>query len=102
MHFGEISIETDGEQNEFEVQLFLNGIDPDWVRVELYADGRDGEAPVRHEMTRARSLIGSVNGYAYGASVSASRPPSDYTPRVVPRYSGASIPLEASQILWQR
>jgi hypothetical protein len=30
------------------------------------------------------------------------RPASDYTPRVIPKRPGVTIPLESSRILWQR
>ena len=45
--------ETDGEHHVFEVQVYLNDLDPNAVRVELYADGINGGAPVRQEMKRA-------------------------------------------------
>jgi hypothetical protein len=32
----------------------------------------------------------------------ATRPTTDYTARVVPQHSGVAVPLEATQILWQR
>ena len=53
-------------------------------------------------MQRGHELLGSQGGYAYSASVPATRPASDYTPRVVPFGTGAFVPLEANQILWQR
>jgi glycogen phosphorylase len=37
----------------FEVEVFLNDLDPNAVRVELYADGINGGDPVRQEMKRA-------------------------------------------------
>ena len=37
--FGEVKGETHSEQHVFELQVGLNGIDPNVVRVELYADG---------------------------------------------------------------
>ena len=58
LRFGEVKVETDGEQHVFEVQVYLDDLDPEAVRVELYADGvRDG-APVRQEMKRVRQLAG--------------------------------------------
>ena len=39
LRFGEVKVETDGEQHVFEVQVYLDDLDPDAVRVELYADG---------------------------------------------------------------
>src|SRR5664280_2804655 len=39
LHFGEVKAETRGKQHVFEVQVYLNDLDPRSVRVELYADG---------------------------------------------------------------
>ena len=75
LRFGEMKVETDGKQHVFEVQVYLNGLDPDAVRVELYADGVNGGDPVRHEMARVRQPAGAASGYIYGARVSAARPP---------------------------
>ena len=47
LHFGEVKVETRGEQHTFEVQVCLNGLDPQAVRVELYADGIKGGDFVR-------------------------------------------------------
>jgi starch phosphorylase len=85
----------------FEVQVYLNDLDPNAARVELYADGADGGGPVRQEMERV-SQLAAAGGYAYRASVSAARPATDYTARVIPSHSGAAVPLEATHILWQR
>ena len=89
-------------QHVFEVQVYLDEVSADAVRVELYADPTDGDQPIRQAMQRGHELLGSVGGYAYSASVPATRPASDYTPRVVPFKAGAFVPLEANQILWQR
>ena len=72
------------------------------MRVELYADGVMGGAPVRQEMNRVSQLTGASGTYVYSVAVSAARPPTDYTARVIPRYDGVAIPLEAARILWQR
>jgi starch phosphorylase len=53
LRFGEVKVETKGKQHEYEVQVYLNDLDPKAVRVELYADGMNGGAPVRQEMKRA-------------------------------------------------
>ena len=76
LRFGEVKVETDGEQHVFEVQVYLNDLDPNAVRVELYADGVNGGAPVRQEMKRVRQLAGASGGYVYSATVSATRPAS--------------------------
>jgi starch phosphorylase len=102
LHFGEVKVETCGEQLVFEVQVFLNDLDPKAVRVELYADGVMGGAPVRQEMERVRQLAGASGSTVYRAAVSAARPAADYTARVIPHCDGVAIPLEDARILWQR
>jgi starch phosphorylase len=102
LRFGEVKVETDGGQHAFEAQVYLDGLDPNAVRVELYADGVGGAPPVRQEMRRVGRPAGASGGYVYRASVSAARPAGDYTARVIPHCSGVAVPLEAAQILWQR
>ncbi|MBU1978388.1 MAG: alpha-glucan family phosphorylase, partial [Gammaproteobacteria bacterium] len=102
LRFGEVKLETDGEQHVFEIQMYLDDLDPESVRVELYANGAKGAAPERVEMQRVRQLVGAINGYAYRAGVSAARPASDYTARLIPHRDGVAAPLEEAHILWQR
>jgi starch phosphorylase len=102
LRFGETKAETNGEQHVFEVQVYLNDLDPNAARVELYADGVNGDTPVRQEMKRVGQLAGASGGYVYSAAVSAVRPPADYTARVIPHCDGVAIPLEDARILWQR
>lgn len=102
LHIGEVKFETRGEEHVFEVQICFNDLDPKAVRVELYADGVMGSAPVRQEMKLLRQLAGASGGYVYSAAVSAARLPTDYTARVIPHCSGVAVPLEVAHILWQR
>jgi glycogen phosphorylase len=102
LHFGEVKVETSGGQHVFEVQVFLSDLDPQAVRVELYASGFRARAPVRQEMKLAAEQSGLPGTHVYSVVVSADRPAADYTPRVIPHCEGAAVPLEASQILWQR
>jgi glycogen phosphorylase len=102
LRFGAMKVETNAEQHLFQVQVYLNDLDPNAVRVELYADGVDGEAPIRQEMRRLRQFDGGTGGYDYGARVPATRPDTDYTARVVAHEYGVAVPLEAARILWQR
>jgi starch phosphorylase len=102
VRFGEVKVETRGEQHVFEVQVRLNDLDPKAVRVEVYADGVSGGAPVRQEMKPVRQRAGEPPGHVYRAAVPAVRPAADYTARVIPCGNGAAIPLEDARILWQR
>lgn len=99
LHFGDVKIQPRGQNYAFEVQVFFGEVNPENVRLELYADG-DHETLVHQEMKRGQQLTN--HGYIYRASVPASRSAKDYTPRVVPYLSNASVPLEASEILWQK
>jgi starch phosphorylase len=101
VRFGSLATEQRNDHYVFQVQVYLDEIDPEAVRVELYADAQNGAEPVRHPMQRGEPLVGSANGFLYVASVPAMRPASDYTPRVVPYKAGASVPLEAPFICWR-
>jgi starch phosphorylase len=102
LHFGEVKIETHNEQYIFEVQLYLNGLDPQAVRVELYANGINGGAAVPQAMKFVGPLNGAPDCQVYRTVVSANRPSGDYTARVLPQHDGVSVPLEEARILWQR
>ena len=102
LRFGEVKVETNGEQHAFEVQVYLDDLDPNTLRVELYADGIDGGSPVRQEMKLVRQLDGEAGGCVYSATVPATRPALDYTARIIPHNDGVAVPLEVAHILWQR
>jgi starch phosphorylase len=127
LRFGDIRIKTENEKHLFEVQVFLGDLDPGAILIELYAQGLNGANPVRLEMkatgsssspgigssgsppigSSGSSPIGSsepttTGPSLYSVSVPATRPAGDYTPRLIPRHEGVSIPLEEPAILWQR
>ena len=102
LHFGGVTFETRGEQHVFEAQVYLADLDPDAVRVELYANSVPGDPPAPQAMNRVRQLAGSSAGWVYSAAVSASRPATDYTARVIPHHQEVAVPLEDARILWQR
>jgi starch phosphorylase len=101
VRFGEMKVADDGEKHVFEVQVYLSGLDPNSVRVELYADGVNGGEPVRQEMKCVCQLV-DAKGAIYSIQVPTTRPATNYTARVIPHCSGAKVPLEAARILWQR
>jgi starch phosphorylase len=101
LRFGKVKVASDEGKHVFGVQVYLSGLDPNSVRVELYANGVNGSEPVRQEMMRGESLA-DANSYIYNAQVPATRPATDYTARVIPYFPGVEIPLETARILWQR
>ena len=100
LRFGPTTVEQQGDQYIFHVQVFLDGIDPDAVRVELYAEAKKDEHAITHAMNRGELLVGAISTFTYSVSVPTSRPIADYTPRLVPQHVEASVPLEAPFILW--
>jgi len=102
LRFGDVKAKTNADQYIFEAEVYLNDLDPNVVRVELYADGVSGGSPVRQEMKRVRQAAGATGGTVYSAAVSAARPSADYTARVIPHCDGVAVPLEINPILWQR
>ncbi len=102
LRIGAVTVERGEARLAFEAQVFAPGLGPGAFRVELYADGTGGDGRSRHEMNHVRSLGGDGGGDVYRVEVPATRPATDYVVRIVPRCDGASVPLEAAQILWQR
>lgn len=100
LRFGSATVQQQGEQYLFEVQILLDGMNSEAVRVELYANGDKDAGPITHTMTRGEPLVSAASGFTYTAAILANRPATDYTPRLVPQHEGASVPLEAPFILW--
>ena len=101
-HFGALLVETHADRHEFTVEVSFGGLNPDAVRVELVADPTSDDPLLREVMTRGQRRDEQANSYEYCASLAASRPASDYTPRLVAHHTDAAVPLEATEILWQR
>jgi starch phosphorylase len=95
-------VETTSGVHVFNVRLSFGGLNPDTVRVELYADRAAGSPPICTEMKHASPGAGTADAHLYVAQVPADRPAADFTARVVPHYDGVAVPLEAGRILWQR
>ncbi len=84
----------------FEAQVYLGDLDPEAVRVELYAEAGQSGAPERVEMHRDSAVPGATNAFNYRADLPQQRPLADYTPRVVPWHAAARLPTELPLIRW--
>lgn len=102
IHFGNLAIHHDQRSWYFELPVYLGGVSPQAVQVQLYANSSRQGQPICQVMERDRAIAGAINGYLYQAIVSAERPAADYTPRLIPYHSEAKVPSELSPILWQR
>jgi starch phosphorylase len=101
LRFGAVEIETRDGRHYFQVKVFPGKLTPDQLEVELYADSIPEGKPVLEVMIATDLRVGFPGMLTYSAQVSATRPASDYTARIIPHYLNASVPLEAEQILWQ-
>jgi starch phosphorylase len=102
LRFGELRVTSHSQEHAFTIEVHLGELRSAWVRVELYADSGDGGPPLITAMTEQDGTEPAGGWLVYAAQVPASRPASDYTPRIVPSYSGAKLPLENAGILWFR
>jgi starch phosphorylase len=102
LRFGDLRVKTNADLHVFEVEVFLNDLDPNAVCVELYADGINGGDPVREEMKCMQPHPDASRRYVHHATIPGTRPARDFTPRLIPQRSGVAIPLESARILWQR
>ena len=102
IHFTNLEIDITNDQYNFDVNVYLDELDISEVKVELFADAVNGSESLCKEMKYEGQLAGSTNIYVYNVSVPADRPVEDYTPRIIPYFSGINVPLEVNQILWQK
>lgn len=100
LRFGECKVEKKGDQYQFEVLVYLNGIEPNAVKVELYT--QENSNSISLEMTLVRELAGDAHSYIYSASAPTTIPENAYTPRIIPYFPDVAIPLETDYILWQK
>ena len=100
LRFGEVKVTSGAGSHIFEVEVYLGSLDPNSVRVELYAEGMNGGEPERQEMRPGQPLV-EANGYTFNVQLPSTRPAAVYTARVIPQHTGIEVPLEANRILWQ-
>jgi starch phosphorylase len=100
LRFGNLDIQREENSYVATVTVYLGEIDSKAIQVQLYAEPEDDAKPEIHFMEIAGTVTGAVDGYLYRARIPAHRPAEHYTPRIVPNFDGAAVPLEAAHILW--
>jgi starch phosphorylase len=101
VRFGAVQIESRDGQHFFHAEVFLGALTPNHLRVELYADSAQGQCACCEVMNASGPCADAPGAFTYSAQVSATRPASDYTARIVPYHLNAFVPLEAGHIVWQ-
>jgi starch phosphorylase len=102
IRFAEAKINSTKDANIFEIQVYLNDLNPDFIAVELYALGLEGGPSERIVMQQLRQLEGTPNTYIYRASVPTTRAANSYTARIIPKFEDVAAPLEIGEIIWQK
>lgn len=102
MHWGNLEVQEETDGWSFDVHVYLGGIPPDFVQVQLFADPADTSESVKQEMERRADIPGSVNGYHYYGKVVTERPVADFTQRIVASHREAAIPAEVNLIFWRQ
>jgi starch phosphorylase len=100
LRFGSLDVQRREGNYIMAVTVYPGDIDVKAIQVQLYAEPENGMEPEIHVMKTADTPAGKANGYLYRASIPARRPAEHYTPRIVPYFDGAVLPLEANEILW--
>jgi starch phosphorylase len=105
VHFGALKLSEQDGALQFEAEVYLGGVDPGSVRVEVYAAPQDGKPAFRQEMQRtAGPGPGQGPGFGsgpflYTARTPAGRPAGDFTPRILAFHANA-LPTEVRRIVW--
>lgn len=102
LRFSEVKIEAKGGQYEVEAKIYLNGLDPGAVKLEIYANEATGKGVMQQEMKLIRQLSGEPHVYVYQASVPTNIAEEAYTVRALPFFQGVAVPLEEGHILWHK
>jgi starch phosphorylase len=102
LRFEGFKVQEEENSYAFTAAVELGEVEPGAIDVQLYAEPAGKGAREIYSMMPGSKLPGKMNGYQYVIRIPAKRPAEDYTPRVIPASSGASVPLEAPHILWYR
>jgi starch phosphorylase len=111
VHWGQLEVTRRGNKTVFTVPLYLAEVSAEQVQVQLYANPVPAEnSPVTSGfgaagdpqiiMQAIETIAGSINGKVYSVEIETERPPEDFTPRLVPYFPTASVPLEAPLVSW--
>src|SRR5262249_52472116 len=74
LRFGPLEVRSGGTQHVSAVHVYVNDLDVEAIRVELFAEATADGKPEVVEMTRGEPLVGASNAHHYTACVAASRP----------------------------
>jgi starch phosphorylase len=100
LRFGGVKARQEGLMWYYDVPVHTGDLDPNYIKVELYADPYNGSDAVTQPLAQNGKVPEEKNWYLFSGVVSASRPAEHYTPRIVPFHPAARVPMEENRILW--
>ncbi len=101
IHISDLQKTSAASISNIAVSIYLGGIKPEAVKVQLIADSTANDPAVLIEFALMHQIEGAINAYRYTASLFNNRPLEHFTARVIPSHSLASIPAENRLIFWQ-
>lgn len=102
LRFGSVQVLPGASAHQVELSLETGSIPPEWLQVQMYADGIAGQ-PARAQALEAVAGGGAGAATLYRGTLPADHRPEDYTARVIPSGAcGLAVPLELPLIAWQR
>jgi glycogen phosphorylase len=102
LRFGGLEVHEEDGHYTFDVEVLLNGLDPRFLQVQLFAESQNGTEPEVHPMERRKEARNPAAACPYRVRIPVKRPAGEYTPRIIPAFEGAFVPIEAGYILWYR
>lgn len=100
IHLGKLVINDSADIWLAEVQVYLGGVAPDTVAIEIIADPDAGHAAECIRLELAYPLAAPANAYHFQGAVPPHRPASDWSLRAIARHPDAQIPAENPLIGW--
>lgn len=100
IHLGKLIITEKAGACFAEVQVYLGGIAPEMVAIEVIADPVAGHGAECIALELAYPLTGAVNAYHYQGNLPLYRPMSDWSLRTIARHPQAQVPAENPLICW--
>jgi glycogen phosphorylase len=102
LSFGNLEFEEQDGHYTFNLTVYGTDFDPEAVRVQLFAEPRNGGKAEIYPMALGERISQPAPGCSYSVRIPSQRPVGEYTPRIIPALEGAGVPIEYNRILWYR
>ncbi|MGM0767640.1 MAG: alpha-glucan family phosphorylase [Pseudomonadota bacterium] len=100
LRFGPMESKEQGDGVEISIQVYLDGLEPELLKLEVVAETSENGDRVVVEMRQEGALTGSPRSFIFRCRAPL-RPPEHYTPRLVMGDRRLNLPLEDPGILWR-